>query len=614
MKYAKPFILLIVAMVAVSATAQQQRLPGTPSKEALERRAQRDREWAEIMERIEAADAEWRAQWEVIFEDTREERDEFDNEMRDFSDRFSKPATTMVETTMSIGDDGLPEDGEVWWVDTDTGFITHKAEFDADGNTDGFTQTPDGRALESLETYLPTDGEINVGYSFARDRNGRPRIGEARWSSTNGQTGTLRFNHDGVPYWGEMFQDGVRRGGFYDPDLETEDPPPRDLRVPPLTRPVTQPCEECRDVAEEHNEIVAQMSRIRSETADLAERNQFTDPGVGREAIEMRYDAIMETWSDLAEDYEDARARLRDCTDRCNRPEPENEIALPDSFVATGPDGSTRNVQPGSGDVSDVFQFMIVIGSQPAAQNIPAPQPMRISFRPYRQNQLNQLQDLVMSVVATGQSSGNVFDIFAAGMSALGGGGGGGGGRGGGGGQGGGLAGQAIQMLAPDGLVLQPLTEQAAQALPQIPQISDNLVQQLVGFCLDFAKPPPTAGTQYQVAPQSLQQQFQPFHQVMNTAQRLNEFGLLNPDSNPLGYLNFVQQWSLWSMIEEWDQAGFASNFIEHTRKAVEAAGGNWDQQALGVLQDAIPGRWQDIQRVIEVARPLVEQEFAGQR
>lgn len=629
-------VIVIVAAFALIATAsstaqQRGRLPGRPSQETLDARAQQEREWEEIMERIRAADKAWRERWDKLYQETREEREDFQRTMKDYSDRFSKPADTDVETTVSLGDDALPESGEVWWVTG--GFITHRAAFDADGNTDGFVQTPDGRALESLATYAPRDGSTQYSFSDARDREGRTRIGEAKFTTGDGRRGTIRFNHDGVPYWGEFFTDGVRSGGFYDPSLETEDPPPRDLQVPPLVRPVTQPCEECRDVAEEHNDIVRQMAEMRAEIVELADSNQFTDPGFRRQAIEARHEVLMNRWTALAPSYEDALARLRDCSEMCNRPEPEDTaLALPDAFLATAPNGSSMALTPPSGPATDVFQLIIVQSTDDARFRL-APQPaaggpaaaMRRVHRinlvqeqwpPYPAARAwmyspllaaaaqGQLQELAMSVIATGQSSGNVFDVFAAAL-------GGGGGRGGEGrgGRGRGGAG-AFDLLAPDGLVLQPLAEQAQQAVQQaVPQVPGNLVKQLVGFCLDFAKPPPDAGAPYQIAPQSLQQQFRPLRHVMNTAQRLNDLGLLNPDSEPGGYLNFVKQWSLWSMMEQWDQAGFARAFAEHTRKIVEAGGGSWDDQARAVIDAAVPGRWQDIQRVVDAARPLVENE-----
>ena len=122
-------VLTVFAAVAVlftaggvSAAARQR--PQPQASEEARRAAEEQAE--QEMKAIEEAEAQWRAETEKAFEETRQQRADFDKKMEDFADAHSKDAGTRVTYVMRVGDNGLPEGGEVWFVNR--GFITHRAD------------------------------------------------------------------------------------------------------------------------------------------------------------------------------------------------------------------------------------------------------------------------------------------------------------------------------------------------------------------------------------------------------------------------------------------------------------------------------------------------------
>lgn len=155
------------------------------------------------------------------------------------------------------------------------------------------------------------------------------------------------------------------------------------------------------------------------------------------------------------------------------------------------------------------------------------------------------------------------------------------------------------------GLVVEPLEEEAQQLVQQqlqrvLPQ--NPVTTRLDAYCLEFLRLPPVADQMFQLAPKGLQEQFAPVRKVLDAAQQLNDLGLLPPDSDPVAYFQSITQWSVWAHQEGFDEETFTDNFIEHTRKQVEAAGNQWTSQFDEVLRGVAPARWDNITRILEAA------------
>jgi hypothetical protein len=119
------------------------------------------------------------------------------------------------------------------------------------------------------------------------------------------------------------------------------------------------------------------------------------------------------------------------------------------------------------------------------------------------------------------------------------------------------------------------------------------------GYCLEFLRGVPEPGRLFRIAGKELQERFEPARQVLDVVNDLKRAGLLNPDSDPEDYYHSIVQWSLWSMQERFDQAGFASAFVEHTRKNLTESGTQWTPEVGKLVRDLVPNRWSDIRKVL---------------
>lgn len=155
-------------------------------------------------------------------------------------------------------------------------------------------------------------------------------------------------------------------------------------------------------------------------------------------------------------------------------------------------------------------------------------------------------------------------------------------------------------------VVLEPLKKDASNAIRRELQKRSATAARtlrLNGYCLEFLKAPPSAGTVFRIAPAAVQQQFAPVRNVLNAARRLHKAGQLNPDSDPVSYFNSIRQWAIWSGEQRLDQGGFARRFLEHTRKNVVEAGRPWTPQLQALVEKTVPNRWNDIGKVLRAAR-----------
>jgi hypothetical protein len=189
--------------------------------------------------------------------------------------------------------------------------------------------------------------------------------------------------------------------------------------------------------------------------------------------------------------------------------------------------------------------------------------------------------------VATGASSGDAFNIQVVDPS-----------------------GEPVRVVAPDGLVLQPIRQTGNRAATQAPAAAAaDPASKVVGYCLEYLKPPPPKDALYQVAPDALQQKYAPMRRILEAGRALVEQGLLKPDSDPAAYATFIQQWALWTKLENWNFSEFAREFVDRTRKNVENMGRQWTPAMDAALKTAAPNRFNDIMAVLLEAETLRRNE-----
>jgi len=130
-----------------------------------------------------------------------------------------------------------------------------------------------------------------------------------------------------------------------------------------------------------------------------------------------------------------------------------------------------------------------------------------------------------------------------------------------------------------------------------------NHVEAVISFyCLEFGAAAPAAGVIYRIASPTAQEAFAPAARAMEAARRLNEAGLLSPDTNPESYYHAIRQWSIWTLEQRFDRAGFVAAFVEHTRKNAEARGVAWTDAVTAAVRTSAEGRWGDVVRILEEA------------
>lgn len=166
--------------------------------------------------------------------------------------------------------------------------------------------------------------------------------------------------------------------------------------------------------------------------------------------------------------------------------------------------------------------------------------------------------------------------------------------------------------LTGEGLVVEPveLEEEAKRRI--VEELRDlagrnPVTAKIDAYCLEFLREPPTAGTVFRIASQELQQRFAPLRDVLSASRRLQEAGLLNPDSDPTEYFHSIRQWALWTVEENLDADGFGRAFLEHIRSNFEEAGQPWTEEARELIEGLVPNRWKDVRQVVEKAREMTD-------
>jgi hypothetical protein len=198
-----------------------------------------------------------------------------------------------------------------------------------------------------------------------------------------------------------------------------------------------------------------------------------------------------------------------------------------------------------------------------------------------------------VSLVATGASSGDAFNIEVIDPS-----------------------GRPLRVVAPDGLVLQPIRQSGNRPAPSSAAgaaagaaAAADPASKIVGYCLEYLKPPPPKDALYQVASSALQQKYAPMRRILEAGRALTDAGLLKPDSDPAAYATFIQQWALWTKLENWNFDEFSREFVDRTRKNVANLGRQWTPAMDAALKTAAPNRFNDIMAVLLEAETLRRNE-----
>lgn len=119
------------------------------------------------------------------------------------------------------------------------------------------------------------------------------------------------------------------------------------------------------------------------------------------------------------------------------------------------------------------------------------------------------------------------------------------------------------------------------------------------GYCVDFGKAVPRAGTVFRLKNAVEQTRQVPVKRILAGSHYLRLFGGLHPDTDPTEYFHAIRQWAIWTYREGFDERRFGEAFVEHAKKNLRAAGRPWTSDLDRAIQQILPGRWQDIQAVL---------------
>lgn len=163
--------------------------------------------------------------------------------------------------------------------------------------------------------------------------------------------------------------------------------------------------------------------------------------------------------------------------------------------------------------------------------------------------------------------------------------------------------------LGGGSLVLEPIAGNARARLHQQVQElagSKNVTTvKLTAYCLEFLRQPPSKGMMFRVASGDLQQRFAPMRSVLDAAKKLQQAGLLKPDSDPTAYFHAIRQWSIWTKEQGFDLKAFGKAFVDRTKQNLQELGQNWSKELEQAVRARVPGRWQDIQQVLREAAEI---------
>src|SRR5205814_431121 len=128
--------------------------------------------------------------------------------------------------------------------------------------------------------------------------------------------------------------------------------------------------------------------------------------------------------------------------------------------------------------------------------------------------------------------------------------------------------------------------------------------QKLDAYCMEMLKVPPELGTVFRIAGTELQKKFAPMRRVLDAGRKLQQAGMLKPDSDPKAYFAAIKQWALWSKERNFNETSYADAFVEHTKKNAEAGGRKWTKELETAIRGLVPNRWTDITKILRAAEP----------
>jgi hypothetical protein len=159
--------------------------------------------------------------------------------------------------------------------------------------------------------------------------------------------------------------------------------------------------------------------------------------------------------------------------------------------------------------------------------------------------------------------------------------------------------------VAIDGYaILEPVAAPAAEVARLAGEMdAAGAVQAVVeAYCFQFDGMVPAAGAAYRFAPPEVQQAFAPLARVLDAAERVKDLGGLTPDTALDTYFPAISQWAVWTKEKGFDLESFGEAWLEHVKKNVEQAGEQMTAELENAVKERIPGRWQDIQKILAEA------------
>ena len=124
----------------------------------------------------------------------------------------------------------------------------------------------------------------------------------------------------------------------------------------------------------------------------------------------------------------------------------------------------------------------------------------------------------------------------------------------------------------------------------------------LDAYCLQAELDVPTQGMLFRIADATRQADFPDLPAILDASRRLFDEGALDASNDPQAYFHSIRQWAIWAEEKDMDREEFADAFVAHAEKNILAAGQPWNAEVEEVVRDYAPGRWQDVEAVLEEA------------
>jgi hypothetical protein len=122
-------------------------------------------------------------------------------------------------------------------------------------------------------------------------------------------------------------------------------------------------------------------------------------------------------------------------------------------------------------------------------------------------------------------------------------------------------------------------------------------------YCLLKDLAVPSAGMLFRIADAAQQAAQGDLRAILEASENLRDRGQLHPDDDPEGYFHSVRQWAVWVDEKEMDAAEFEDAFTENAKQNFTTGGGQWTADVeQAVREQFVPGRWRDVEAVLEAA------------